>query len=140
MIFKNRGNGGNDAPPPPNTVIGTGSSFRGTLMVSGTLRIEGEFEGDILNCDRIEIAEHGLMRSDVEVRDALIEGRVIGNVRALGSLEMRTGAKVEGDVAASSVAMEPGVSFSGRCTMLESGSEGVEMGLGHGRMREHIRG
>ena len=140
MIFKNRGNGGNDAPPPPNTVIGTGSSFRGTLMVSGTLRIEGEFEGDILNCDRIEIGEHGLMRSDVEVRDALIQGRVIGNVRALGTLEMRTGAKVEGDVAAASVAMEPGVFFSGRCTMLESGSEGVELGLGHGRMREHMRG
>ena len=140
MIFKNRGNGGHDAPPPPNTVIGTGSSFRGTLVVSGTLRIEGEFEGDILNCDRIEIGEHGLMRSDVEVREAMIQGRVIGNVRALGSLEMRTGAKVEGDVAATSVAMEPGVFFSGRCTMLESGSEGVEVGLGHGRTREHIRG
>jgi cytoskeletal protein CcmA (bactofilin family) len=140
MIFKNRGNGASDAPPPPNTVIGTGSSFRGTLMVSGTLRIEGEFEGDILNCDRLEIAEHGLMRSDVEVREALIQGRVIGNVRALGLLEMKSGAKVEGDVAAVSVAMEPGVFFSGRCTMLESGAEGVEIGLAQGRTREHIRG
>jgi len=99
-------------------------------MVSGTLRIEGEFEGDILNCDRLEVAEHGLMRSDVEVKEALIQGRVIGNVRALGMLEMKNGAKVEGDVAAVRVAMEPGVFFSGRCTMLESGSEGVEMGLG----------
>jgi cytoskeletal protein CcmA (bactofilin family) len=140
MLFKSRGNGGSDGPPPPNTVIGSGSSFRGTLMVSGTLRIEGEFEGDILNCDRLEIAEHGLMRSDVEVREALIQGRVIGNVRALGLLEMKTGAKVEGDVAAVSVAMEPGVFFSGRCTMLESGSEGVEIGLAQGRTREHSRG
>lgn len=140
MIFRNRGNGGSDVPAPPNTVIGSGSSFRGTLMVSGTLRIEGEFEGDILNCDRLEIAEHGLMRSDVEVREALIQGRVIGNVRALGLLEMKNGAKVEGDVTAVNVAMEPGVFFSGRCTMLESGSEGVEMGLAQGRSREHIRG
>ena len=140
MIFRNRGNGASDGPPPPNTVIGSGSSFRGTLMVSGTLRIEGEFEGDILNCDRLEIGEHGLMRSDVEVRDALIQGRVIGNVRAFGLLEMKNGAKVEGDVAAVNVAMEPGVFFSGRCTMLESGSEGVEMGLAQGRPREHVRG
>ena len=109
-------------------------------MVSGTLRIEGEFEGDILNCDRLEVGEHGLMRSDVEVKEALIQGRVIGNVRALGVLEMRSGAKVEGDVAAYSVAMEPGVFFSGRCTMLETGSEGVEMGLVQGRSREHTRG
>jgi cytoskeletal protein CcmA (bactofilin family) len=135
MMFRNRGSGNNDAPPPPNTLIGSGSSFRGTLMVSGTLRIDGEFEGDILNCERLEVGEHGLMRSDVEVKEALIQGRVIGNVRALGVLEMKSGAKVEGDVAAISVAMEPGVYFTGRCTMLDTGSEGVEMGLAHGRSR-----
>ncbi len=140
MFFKSRGSGDTEGPPPPNTIIGSGSSLRGTLMVSGTLRIDGEFEGDILHCDRLEIGEHGLMRSDVEVKEALIMGRVIGNVRALGGLEMRGGAKVEGDVAAYTVAMEPGVFFSGRCTMLESGSEGVEIGLAQGRMREHARG
>ena len=70
----------------------------------------------------------------------MIRGRVIGNVRALGSLEMKSGAKVEGDVAAYTVAMELGVHFTGRCTMLESGSEGIEMNLGQGRMREHLRG
>src|SRR2546426_11181529 len=110
----------------PNTVIGVGSSFRGTVMVSGTLRIDGEIEGDILNCDRLEIGEHGMMRSDVEVKEALIQGRVFGNIRALGALEMRSGARVEGDVAATSVAMEPGVHFTGRCTMLETGADGVE--------------
>src|SRR5438046_10403878 len=90
----------NDGPEPPNTVVGTGSSVRGTLMVSGTLRIDGEFEGDILNCDRLEIGEHGLMRADVEVKEEVIIGRVIGNVRALGILEMKAGAKIEGGVAA----------------------------------------
>src|SRR5713101_351392 len=139
MFGKNRGNGNQEGPPPANTVLGTGSSFRGTLMVSGTLRIDGEFEGDILNCDRLEIGEHGLMRSDIEVKEAMIRGRVIGNIRALGVLEMKNGARIEGDVAAISVAMEPGVYFSGRCTMLETGSEGVELGMTHGRPREHAR-
>jgi cytoskeletal protein CcmA (bactofilin family) len=129
-----------DEPAPPNTVIGVGSSFRGTLMVSGLLRIEGEFEGDILNCERLEIGEHGVMRADIEVRDALVLGRVQGNIRALGVLEMKAGARVEGDVAAMSVTMEPGVHFTGRCTMLETGSEAVEYGLDMGRARETIRG
>ena len=127
---------GPDEVPPPNTQIGVGSSFRGTLMVSGTLRIDGEFEGDILNCDRLEIGEHGVMRADVEVRDAVVHGRVVGNIRALGTIELRAGARVEGDVAAVSVTMEPGVHFSGRCTMLESGSESVEFGAEYGRGRE----
>jgi len=111
----------------PNTVIGVGSSVRGTLMVSGTLRIDGEFEGDVLSCERLEIGEHGVMRSDVEVREAMVRGRVVGSLRALGVIELKTGARMEGDVAAFSVVMEPGVHFTGRCTMLESGSEGVQL-------------
>ncbi len=127
MRFRSRPNA-NDAPAAPNCLIGASSSFRGTLMVSGTLRIDGEFEGDILNCDRLEIGEHGIMRADVEVKEALVLGRVIGNMRALGTIEMKAGCRVEGDVAAVSVVMEPGVFFSGRCTMLESGVSGVELG------------
>jgi cytoskeletal protein CcmA (bactofilin family) len=113
--------------PRPNTLIGVGSSVRGTLMVTGTLRIDGEFEGDVLSCERLEIGEHGLMRSDIEVREAMVRGRVVGSIRALGVVEFKTGARVDGDVAAFSVIMEPGVHFTGRCTMLESSSESVEL-------------
>jgi cytoskeletal protein CcmA (bactofilin family) len=128
-----------DVPTPPNTCIGVGTNIRGTLMVSGTLRIEGEFEGDILSCERLEIGEHGVMRSDVEVKSALIHGRVHGNIRALGAIEMKAGARVEGDVAAASVIMEPGVFFTGRCTMLENGSEAVEYAADIARPREYAR-
>jgi cytoskeletal protein CcmA (bactofilin family) len=132
MKFRHRGPDA-DGPAPPNTLIGVGSCLRGTLMVSGTLRIDGEFEGDILNCDRLEVGEHGIMRADVEVKEALVKGRVLGNIRALGTIEMKSGARVEGDVAAVSVAMEPGVYFSGRCTMLDTGFESVELGQTHER-------
>ena len=127
-----------EEPALPNTVIGVNSSFRGTLMVTGTLRIDGEFEGDILNCERLEVGEHGSMRADVEVREAVIMGRVSGNVRALGTIEARAGARIVGDLAAMTVSLEPGAHFSGRCTMLEAGSEAVEM-VGDPRQRELSR-
>src|SRR5580765_7259699 len=103
MKFLNRTPNAAEQEATPNTVIGVGSSFRGTMMVSGTLRIEGEIEGDILNCERLEIGEHGVMRADIEVKEALIEGRVQGNIRALGTIELKAGARVEGDVWALSV-------------------------------------
>ena len=134
MKFLSRSSG-IEAPAVPNTIIGVGSSFRGTMMVEGTLRIEGELEGDILRCERLEIGQHGVMRADIEVKEALIEGRVYGNIRALGVLEMNTGARVEGDVAAVTVTMEPGVHFTGRCTMLEAGSESVELTTDFARTR-----
>jgi cytoskeletal protein CcmA (bactofilin family) len=138
MKFRNRSAAPTDGFIP-STVIGVGTTFRGTLMATGTLRIDGEFEGDILNCERLEIGEHGIMRADVEVQDALVLGRVVGNMRALGVIEMKAGAHVEGDVAATSVVMEQGVFFTGRCTMLESGSDGVELTTEASRMRETVR-
>ncbi len=134
MMFRSRSSE-TEEQPAPSTVVGVGASFRGTLMVHGTLRIDGEFEGDILDCDRLEIGEHGLMRADVEVKEAVVRGRVFGNIRALGNLEMRQGAHIEGDVAAISVVMEAGVYFTGRCTMLDTGSEGVQIGTDLTRAR-----
>ena len=128
-----------DGPPPPSTIIGVGTNIRGTMMATGTLRIEGEFEGDILNCDRLEIGEHGIMRSDIEVKSATVQGRVIGNIRALGVIEIKTGARVEGDMTATNVIIEPGAFFTGRCTMLEQGPESVEMSADLGRAREYAR-
>jgi cytoskeletal protein CcmA (bactofilin family) len=127
-----------EIPASPNTLIGIGSSSRGTLMVSGTLRIEGDLEGDILNCERLEVGQHGLMRADIEVKEAVVEGRVQGNIRALGVIELKSGSHVEGDIAATSVIMEPGVFFSGRCTMLEAESEAVALGADLSRVREHV--
>jgi cytoskeletal protein CcmA (bactofilin family) len=127
------------APESPNTTIGVGSSFRGTLMVTGTLRIEGEFDGDVLNCDRLEIGEHGVMRCDIEVKSAEVFGKVYGSIRALGTIELKAGSHVEGDVAATSVVMEPGTFFSGRCTMLENGPDSVSMQTEPSRIREFIK-
>jgi cytoskeletal protein CcmA (bactofilin family) len=127
------------AAEAPNTVLGVASSFRGTLMVSGTLRIEGEFDGDVLNCDRLEIGEHGVMRCDIEVKSAEVLGKVYGSIRALGTIELKSGAHVEGDVAAASVIMEPGVFFSGRCTMLENGPDAIPMQTEASRIREFIK-
>jgi cytoskeletal protein CcmA (bactofilin family) len=129
-----------DSIPTSTTVLGVGASFRGTLMVTGVLRIDGEFEGDILNCERLEIGEHGVMRSDVEVKEALIHGRVHGNIRALGRLEMKPGARVEGDVMAMSVVIEPGAFYTGRCTMLEHGADDAAMDPDRIPPREHVRG
>ena len=56
-------------------------------------------------------------------------------MRALGTIELRAGSRVEGDVWALSVVMAPGVFFTGRCTMLESGAESVQMGQDYSRAR-----
>jgi cytoskeletal protein CcmA (bactofilin family) len=105
--------------PAPNTVIGVGSTLRGTLMVEGTLRVDGEFDGDLLNCERLEIGPHGTVRVDVHVRDAFIEGTMQGSIQAEGRVVLLTGARMLGDLTCRRVVVEDGVHFSGRCVMVD---------------------
>jgi cytoskeletal protein CcmA (bactofilin family) len=105
----------------PNTVIGVGSTLRGTLMVEGTLRVEGEFDGDLLNCDRLEVGPHGTVRVDVHVRDAFIEGQMSGSLQAEGRVVLLTGARMDGDLTCRRVVIEDGVHFTGRCLMVDEG-------------------
>lgn len=105
--------------PAPNTIIGVGSSLRGTLMVEGTLRVDGEFDGDLLNCERLEIGPHGMVRVDVHVRDAYIEGTMQGSIQAEGRVVMLPGARMLGDLTCRRVVVEDGVHFSGRCMMVD---------------------
>ena len=104
-----------------NTIIGVGSSFRGTLMVEGTLRVDGDFDGDLLNCDRLEVGPHGCVRVDVHVREAVVAGQMHGSVQAEDKIELLTGAKMFGDLTCRRVIVEDGVHFTGRCTMVEEG-------------------
>lgn len=105
--------------PGPNTIIGVGSSLRGTLMVEGTLRVDGEFDGDLLNCERLEVGPHGSVRVDVHVRDAFLEGQMHGSIQAEGRVVLLPGARMHGDLTCRHVVIEDGVHFTGRCVMVD---------------------
>ena len=103
----------------PNCHIGVGSSFRGTLMIEGTLLVDGDFQGDILNCDRILVGPYGHVRADVHVREAIVAGVFDGGIQAEERIELLSGARVKGDLISHAIVIDEGVRFSGRCTMLD---------------------
>ena len=118
-----------------NCHIGVGSNFRGTLMVEGTLLVDGEFEGDILNCDRIVVGPYGHVRADVHVREAIVAGVFDGGIQAEERIALLSGARVRGDLTSHAVIIEEGVRFSGRCTMLDEADSLRENSVGVGATR-----
>ena len=109
------------------------SNFRGTLMIEGTLLVDGDFEGDILNCDRIIVGPYGHVHADVHVREAIVAGVFDGGIRAEERVFLLSGARVKGDLTSSSIVIEDGVRFSGRCTMLDESVSSSPPDLGHRR-------
>lgn len=116
----------------PNCHIGVGSSFRGTLMVEGTLLVDGDFQGDILNCERILVGPYGRVRADVQVREAVVAGSFDGGIQAEDRVTLLEGARVHGDLTSHAIVIEDGVRFSGRCTMLEEEETSLVSGAGLG--------
>jgi cytoskeletal protein CcmA (bactofilin family) len=120
----------NDDEIIPNCHIGVGSNFRGTLMIEGTLLVDGEFEGDILNCECIVVGPYGHVRADVHVREAIVAGVFDGGIQAEERILLLSGARVKGDLTSHAIVMEEGVRFSGSCVMLDEATGGEPLHSG----------
>ncbi len=111
-----------EAPEPePGAVLGRGSRFEGKLAFDGTVRIDGEFRGDITSEGRLIIGESALVEGTISVGSAVISGAVTGSIKAKSTIELRPQARVNGDMAAPSLSIEKGAHFDGTVKMLPKG-------------------
>jgi cytoskeletal protein CcmA (bactofilin family) len=119
-----------------NSILGEGSSFKGNVRIDGSLRIDGEFEGNLSVTETLIVGKGGTVKAEVEVGEAVIGGRVVGRVRASERVELQTGSRMEGDVFTQSFMIQDGVFFRGSCHMgkEEEGDEEIlapdQAGLG----------
>ena len=105
-----------------NSILGPGCKIKGDIEIKGTLRIDGEFDGTI-NCpETLIIGKSGVVKaSNVKVKNAVIGGKLIGNIDATNKIELQTGSHVEGDIVTARLVIDEGVFFEGACKMGTSG-------------------
>jgi len=92
-----------------NSTIGPGSSFSGKFYISGSLRIDGKFEGDIKTDDELVVGVTGKVKTDIFARSVVIAGTVIGNITASEEVKLLETAKVLGDITAPAISIQRGV-------------------------------
>ena len=100
-----------------NSILGKGCKFKGTVDVEGTLRIDAEFEG-VVNCpDTLVVGKTGVVKAEINVKNAVIGGKVIGNINATNKIELQSGSHIEGDIHTHRLVIDEGVFFEGSCKM-----------------------
>ena len=100
-----------------NSILGKGCKFKGTIDVEGTLRIDAEFEG-VVNCpDTLVVGKTGVVKAEINVKNAVIGGKVIGNINATNKIELQSGSHIEGDIHTHRLVIDEGVFFEGSCKM-----------------------
>ena len=103
-----------------NSTIGEGSSFEGKFYISGSLKIDGKFEGEIKTDDELVVGEKGKVKTDIYARSVVVAGVVIGNINAENEVRLLETAKVLGDITAPSITIQRGVVTHGLVTITGS--------------------
>jgi cytoskeletal protein CcmA (bactofilin family) len=93
--------------------VAEGCSFEGTADVSGTLRVEGVLEGEIMATDNVVVGKTGDVQADVKTRRAVLNGKFQGKIDAEDTVELQSGSRVSAEVLARNMVMEDGVQFEG---------------------------
>lgn len=109
-----------------DTIIGEKAKFRGEISTSGSLSIDGEFEGKISAAGEVIIAIGGKVVGDVQGGTVIVSGKIDGNISAAQELQITKNGRVHGDLAGGSIIIEEGSSYSGRVKVVGVVAEGEE--------------
>lgn len=109
-----------------NSVIGPGSIFEGKFYISGSLRIDGKFQGEIKTEDELVVGETGKVKTNIKARSVVIAGTMIGNIQAIEEVRLEKNGKLLGDVETPILYLTPGVIAKGMMTITGGQKKDVE--------------
>jgi len=101
--------------------VGKSVIFKGTLISSEDMTIDGQVEGTI------EIRENGLtigpdadIRADIVARNVTIHGTVVGNIRTSAKVDIRASGRIDGDLISPRIVLADGALVRGRLDTLSA--------------------
>jgi cytoskeletal protein CcmA (bactofilin family) len=126
--FLGSGSSSNNKGTPVDTLIGRQTEVLGDVRFSGGLHVDGKIKGSVttLGADKsasLSVSETGAVEGDVRVPNIMLNGTVIGDVRATERLTLAAKARVTGNVYYKVLQMEPGAMINGQ--LLYEGSDTV---------------
>lgn len=100
------------------TILGRGSKFEGKLTFEGTVRIDGQFSGEIETDGGLIVGETAQVQAQIKAGRVVVEGQVRGDLCAEADLEVRATARIQGNVVAPSLSVDRGAVIQGQVKMV----------------------
>ena len=116
------------ATPDGSTIIGESILISGSLNGDEDLTVRGRVEGTLTLTKTLVVEPTGIVKAEVQVKNCVIAGVVVGNVTATESVEITKEGRMVGDIAAPRVIIVDGASFRGRIDMGSVDVERAERG------------
>jgi cytoskeletal protein CcmA (bactofilin family) len=121
--------------PEENFFISSGMEFYGDLVArSSSGRIDGRFEGQIIECRKIIVGPDALIKGNIFAEDIHLYGHCEGNLYATGDVKVFDSGVMLGDIHATSLLVEKDSTFRGNVKKLK----GQDMAEHAAREKEKI--
>ena len=99
------------------SVVDEHLTVRGELDTEGTVRVDGRVDGSLHRIGILIVGPAGTVVGDVEAREVVVAGTILGSVRAGKRIEVQSKAKVHGDVAAGAMQLHEGGAVLGHISV-----------------------
>ena len=103
--------------PSVVNIISSSTQINGDIVSKNDIRIDGSLKGSVKIDGKLVVGDEGIIDGDVFCSDADISGSVKGKITVSQLLSLKASAKLDGDIVTNKLAIEPGCSFSGSCSM-----------------------
>jgi len=97
--------------------LGKGAEFNGNLVLSGLVRIDGEFKGEVLGSGTLIVGEGAYIEADIAVDNILISGEVRGDLNIKQRVEISPTGKLSGNIKTAILEVKEGAIIDGACQM-----------------------
>jgi len=98
-------------------IIGVGTLIEGDITTNGDMRIDGTLTGSINVKGKLVIGVSGSVEGEVICQNADISGTIKGKIGVAELLSLKASSKLSGDIITNKIAIEPGATFTGTCSM-----------------------
>ena len=97
--------------------VGEGVQFKGVINYEGTVRIDGQLEGEIHTAGVLIVGQGAVIQAKVKAGTIICQGRMVGDIVAQEKIQLMSPAVLNGSVKTPSLSMEEDVLFNGTCEM-----------------------
>ncbi|MFW6222567.1 MAG: bactofilin family protein [Bacteroidota bacterium] len=98
-------------------LISIGTHIEGNINSQSDIRIDGSLKGNIKTSGKLVIGESGSVNGEVSCKNGDISGKLEGKIETSELLQLKSTAKVYGDMQIKKLSVEPGSVFTGQCSM-----------------------
>jgi cytoskeletal protein CcmA (bactofilin family) len=122
-----------EAAPPPApdaALIAQGVEMNGRLVSPQSLRVEGEFRGELESKGSVFVSESGSVEAPIKARAVEIRGAVVGDVVATREVVIHATGRLHGNVETPCLVVARGATFNGQSRMYRP-EKNVQASTGH---------